>query len=551
MRKITLYPLIIFILVLIAHVAYSAWAIIQTSSMWVQSEDVSWPTQYLLSQDYMLGISYALASAFTVYSFLKIAESHKRGVMGTLGGITLTGILYFGVCFLTGCCGSPMLAVYLSLLGPSFLGFTKPLILASTAASIAASYYWMGKKAKNPCGCSAGDGCKTASVPASEGVGDIITIDKNAIEPNKIQIKNIRSELQEGIKHAKCQKCGCMKDALESLKTALSAHQAEGSQDLLKNIDLWLQQMEPVEYACLGCEYCTGATVMNLFNQAFPEAAQNQALSCAFEVRGSTWPPVPGDYFTLCNDQSCSVAVSTLASENLAERIASDKPKGLCIVGKTETENIGIDKVIKNIITNPSIRFLLLVGQDSQGHQSGRTLLALWEEGVDENMKVIDSPGKRPVLRNVTSEEVDAFRKQVKVIDMIGCEDAGEIVRKIESLSQNVRPTCGCKACTEKVKPLQISTTPVIRARPSKHSEMDKAGYFVIIPQPSRHVIAVEHYSYDDKLQRVIEGEDARSLYWTIIENDWITQLSHAAYLGMELAKAELSIKFEFKYIQD
>lgn len=80
---------------------------------------------------------------------------------------------------------------------------------------------------------------------------------------------------------------------------------------------------------------------------------------------------------------------------------------------------------------------------------------------------------------------------------------------------------------------------------------MDKAGYFVIIPQPEKGIIAAEHYSYDNRLLRVVEGRDARSIYWTIIENGWVTQLSHAAYLGRELAKAELSVKIGFKYVQD
>jgi tetrahydromethanopterin S-methyltransferase subunit A len=80
---------------------------------------------------------------------------------------------------------------------------------------------------------------------------------------------------------------------------------------------------------------------------------------------------------------------------------------------------------------------------------------------------------------------------------------------------------------------------------------MDKAGYFVIIPQPEKRVIIVEHYSYDNKLLRIIEGKDARSIYHTIIENGWVTELSHAAYLGKELAKAELSLKLGFKYVQD
>ncbi len=80
---------------------------------------------------------------------------------------------------------------------------------------------------------------------------------------------------------------------------------------------------------------------------------------------------------------------------------------------------------------------------------------------------------------------------------------------------------------------------------------MDKAGYFVILPLQEKGTISVEHYSYDDKLLRTIEGKDARSLYWTVIENNWVTQLLHAAYLGKELEKAELALKYGLKYSQD
>ena len=128
-----------------------------------------------------------------------------------------------------------------------------------------------------------------------------------------------------------------------------------------------------------------------------------------------------------CNGHIQSIIQETLSSVELAEVLANIKPKGLCIVGKTETENIGIDKVIKNIITNPTIKFLIVAGKDPQGHQSGKTILALYENGVDEKMKVIGSPGRRPILRNVTISEVERFRKQVKVIDMIGCEDVDKI----------------------------------------------------------------------------------------------------------------------------
>lgn len=92
---------------------------------------------------------------------------------------------------------------------------------------------------------------------------------------------------------------------------------------------------------------------------------------------------------------------------------------------------------------------------------------------------------------------------------------------------------------------------PIIQAKESIKAELDKVGYFVIIPQREKGILTGEHYSYDNKLLRVIEGRDARSIYWTLIENGWVTQLSHAAYLGKELAKAELSIKLGFKYVQD
>jgi tetrahydromethanopterin S-methyltransferase subunit A len=368
---------------------------------------------------------------------------------------------------------------------------------------------------------------------------------------NQEPIEKIRSELQEGMSLAKCRKCGCMKETLENLGTSLSSIETPASSDLRQQIGAWLKQMEPIKYACLGCEYCFPAVAMNVFHQAFPEAAQGPSLGCAFEVRVRTWPPVPGEYFAFCDGPACPVAVSTLASVELAETLAGIRPKELCIVGKTETENIGIDKVIKNTITNPTIRFLLLVGEDPQGHQPGRTFLALSKNGVDENGRVIGSPGKRPILRNVTPEEVETFRKQVRVVDLIGCEDVKTIIEKLKELSQSLSLSCNCAESTKETMPVQNSTVPVIQAEEPTKVEMDKAGYFVIIPQPEKGIIAVEHYSYDNRLLRVIEGKNARSISWTIIENGWVTQLSHAAYLGRELAKAELSMRLRFKYIQD
>ena len=74
------------------------------------------------------------------------------------------------------------------------------------------------------------------------------------------------------------------------------------------------------------------------------------------------WPFVPGKYFVL--DPAAPVAVTTLGSVALSEQLAEAAPQGLCIVGKLETENIGIEKIIKNILSNPAIRFLICAGNE-------------------------------------------------------------------------------------------------------------------------------------------------------------------------------------------
>ena len=364
---------------------------------------------------------------------------------------------------------------------------------------------------------------------------------------NDLQIA--MTELETGMGLPKCQKCGCMNDALKNLLSSLPALNDEKATALAERATEYLKKMSPTQYSCLGCEHCYPAVAQNALILAFPSFAQTADLTCDFRLGEQGWPAVTGEYFVL--NPSATVAVSTLASVPLAEELAHRKPNGLAIVGKTETENIGVDKVIKNIISSPTLRYLILAGVDPKGHRTGQTLVALAKNGVDEKGRVINSLGKRPILRNVSSAEINAFREQVQVIDMIGYESVEEISARIEELAQLESPVCTCSECGGQA-PVAISTVPTIGAsEPSETVRMDKAGYFVILPLTEKGIISVEHYSYDNTLLRVIEGKNARTLYQTILKEGWVTELSHAAYLGKELAKAELSLQYNFKYIQD
>jgi tetrahydromethanopterin S-methyltransferase subunit A len=368
----------------------------------------------------------------------------------------------------------------------------------------------------------------------------MVSIDANILKT--------RNELETAIQLSKCQKCGCMRETLDNLSSVLPAIGTQVALNIHHDVTRWMAQLQATKYACLGCEHCYPAVAHNLFAAAFPNVGHS-ALGCEIQIDDQNWPPVVGEYFVL--SQSAPVAVSTLASVDLAEKLASHKPTGLAIVGKTETENIGIDKIIKNMITNPSLHYLIVCGRDSKGHQTGKTLLALAQNGIDAKGRVIESPGKQPFLRNVNMAEINQFREQVQVVDMVGCRDIGEIGSKVASLSATTEPACGCGSCNEETIPEISSVKTIFAAENDEVIKLDKAGYFVIMPTTSKGIIIVEYYGYDNRLQGIIEGKTARAIYITIVNNGWVTELSHAAYLGKELTKAEMSLSRGFKYIQE
>ena len=136
-----------------------------------------------------------------------------------------------------------------------------------------------------------------------------------------------------------------------------------------------------------------------------------------------SWPPVRGDYTV--GNPTARVAVVTLASQ-----IRID---GAAISGPCKTENLGIEKIVANIISNCSIRFLLICGAESKGHLPGNTILALHRNGIDDHGRIVGSNGAIPFIQNLPQEAVDRFQKQVELIDRIGLEDVAQIDHLIKT----------------------------------------------------------------------------------------------------------------------
>lgn len=139
------------------------------------------------------------------------------------------------------------------------------------------------------------------------------------------------------------------------------------------------------------------------------------------------WPVINGDYEV--GDPESPVAAATLASH--IEQIPVDA--GAAIAGPCKTENLGIEKMIANLISNPNIRFLVLCGSEVQGHITGQSIEALHANGVDpEKRKIIDATGAIPFIENIPDEGIERFQQQMDIVSIIDVEDAASIQSKIK-----------------------------------------------------------------------------------------------------------------------
>ncbi len=142
-----------------------------------------------------------------------------------------------------------------------------------------------------------------------------------------------------------------------------------------------------------------------------------------------------GGEFTECNHTS-SVAVVLL---NI-DYIPTNK---VAVYGPLKTENIGVEKVVANTISNPNIRFLVICGEEIRGHRSGESLVSLKKNGIDNQNKIIDAPGAIPYIENLDKNAIKRFQKQIEIIDLIDIKNKKSIDKKINECLNKKKESFG------------------------------------------------------------------------------------------------------------
>lgn len=350
----------------------------------------------------------------------------------------------------------------------------------------------------------------------------------------------VREQLAAATTATKCHSCGCLHSTVSALEAA-----GDGADQLAEAFARAKATFATKKYDCLGCSVCFPAIAANAYAEAFPENAGGLDL-CPTEAPAARagWPPLPGDFEVV--RYQASVAVCTLNSRELLDAVSTRRPSGLSLVGTMHTENLGIERVIKNVLANLNIRFLVVCGEDAQqaiGHLPGQSLLALARSGVDASGRIVGARGKRPVLKNVTADEVRAFLRQVEVVDLVGETDVGRVISAVEQ--------AGARAPGPVDASVPAVTFPVFSVPEPSRLALDPAGFFVVYPDPVRRRLVVEHYVKDGSLDAVLAGQTPAALYTATAERGLVTRLDHAAYLGHELARAARSLETGEPFVQD
>jgi tetrahydromethanopterin S-methyltransferase subunit A len=144
--------------------------------------------------------------------------------------------------------------------------------------------------------------------------------------------------------------------------------------------------------------------------------------------------PIKDEYFI---GEVKTAAICTLSSIDLLQAIArtEDVMNRILVVGRLLSENRGIDTLIRFTLRHSELLYLVVCGKDVKGHQAGQALLSLYRNGISRDGKIIGAIGPHPYL-TCFQRDIESFRKQIMVYDLIGCEDLETVKTTILSLDQ-------------------------------------------------------------------------------------------------------------------
>ena len=128
------------------------------------------------------------------------------------------------------------------------------------------------------------------------------------------------------------------------------------------------------------------------------------------------------DLLKFANPNS-SVAILTLWT--ICDQVVASIDKNLYFIAGQMYSKQGINYLVRNLLANKNIRYLIVCGQDRSG--SGAQLLELWKKAKSDFLD-----------KEIKSDSVKKLIKNVELIDCIGEQDSKKIKVIIKKLVMNM-----------------------------------------------------------------------------------------------------------------
>jgi tetrahydromethanopterin S-methyltransferase subunit A len=135
------------------------------------------------------------------------------------------------------------------------------------------------------------------------------------------------------------------------------------------------------------------------------------------------YPPEDGRYLRGNDRSPVAVAIVLHCDADKIPRdiealVRAGIEAGAALSGTVQTENVGFEKIVCNVVANPNIRYLIVGGPESEGHRTGQAMNALLLNGVDDRKRIIGTDAPHPFLFNLPAEFIERFRNQLAPIDL-------------------------------------------------------------------------------------------------------------------------------------
>jgi tetrahydromethanopterin S-methyltransferase subunit A len=169
----------------------------------------------------------------------------------------------------------------------------------------------------------------------------------------------------------------------------------------------------------------------------------------------------------------------------------------------------------------------------------------LHDHGVDEEHRIPDVRGYHPFVLNITDEELVAFQQRIELVDLIGETDTSTILAAARALEARTPGRSDAGVRHPFGEPLEA--TPNAMGAITR----DELGLFLVGIRRDAGEIVVDHYSVDRRYLNTVTGKNAEAICHTLVREGLMSELSHAAYLGREVAKAEEARRWGLEYEQD